>query len=62
MLHSEKFTKYAENELKKESSTSSNSQVHELQSYILDMEATFSDYLTGDCFRLLEVRNHPFFK
>ncbi|POG78002.1 hypothetical protein GLOIN_2v1541000 [Rhizophagus irregularis DAOM 181602=DAOM 197198] len=50
----EKFTKYAENELKKESSTSSNSQVHELQSYILEMEATFSDYLTGDCFRLLE--------
>ncbi|GBB92397.1 hypothetical protein RclHR1_00200030 [Rhizophagus clarus] len=50
----ENFTKYAEKELEKGSSTSANSQIHELQSYILDMEASFTDYLTGDCLRLLE--------
>lgn len=60
LLYSEKFTKYAEKELKKESSTSVNSQIHELQSYILDMEASFTDYLTGDCLRVLEVRNYHF--
>ncbi|RIA83584.1 hypothetical protein C1645_785985 [Glomus cerebriforme] len=50
----EKFTKYAEKVLKKDSETSPIPQIQDLQSFILDMETTFADYLTGDCLRLLE--------
>ena len=47
----EKFIKYSEKELKKDSATSPNPQPQDLQSFILNMETAFADYLTGDCLR-----------
>ncbi|CAI2192880.1 1451_t:CDS:10, partial [Funneliformis geosporum] len=46
-----KFVNYAENELKKDSATLPN---RNLQTFILDLETVFADYLTNDCLKLLE--------
>ncbi|CAG8674102.1 9994_t:CDS:10 [Funneliformis caledonium] len=50
----DKFVKYADNELKKDSATLPNSQLRNLQTFILDLETVYADYLTNDCLKLLE--------